>query len=118
MPTLSSRSGRRTRSASRRTTPISKRGFDGSLPWFDWEVNAQLMVLLRLMETWAHGQDVFDALGVERLPTARLKHVAFLCVTGRTLSFHAAGLPIPAEPFRVEVAGPDGEAWAWGPEDA
>ncbi|MEU0881420.1 maleylpyruvate isomerase family mycothiol-dependent enzyme [Lentzea sp. NPDC005914] len=87
-------------------------------PWFGAEVTAQLMAPLRLMETWAHGQDVFDALGVKRNPTARLQHVAFLGVTGRTLSFYAAELPIPQEPFRVELTGPDGEAWAWGPSDA
>lgn len=91
---------------------------DRGFPWFGAEVTAQLMAPLRLMETWAHGQDVFDALGVKRKPTARLRHVAFLGVTGRTLSFYAAGLPIPQEPFRVELTGPDGEAWAWGPQDA
>ncbi len=91
---------------------------DRGFPWFGAEVTAQLMAPLRLMETWAHGQDVFDALGVRRKPTARLRHVAFLGVTGRTLSFHAAGLPIPQEPFYVELTGPDGEAWAWGPQDA
>ncbi|MEV6235310.1 TIGR03084 family metal-binding protein [Lentzea sp. NPDC051838] len=91
---------------------------DQGFPWFGAEVTTQLMAPLRLMETWAHGQDVFDALGVKRNPTARLKHVAFLGVTGRTLSFYAAGLPIPSEPLRVELTGPDGETWAWGPESA
>ncbi|MFD2419955.1 TIGR03084 family metal-binding protein [Amycolatopsis pigmentata] len=87
-------------------------------PWFGSRVSAALMVPLRLMETWAHGQDVFDALGVSRRPTGRLRHVASLGVIGRGLSFYAAQLPVPAEPFRVELAGPDGETWVWGPEDA
>jgi uncharacterized protein (TIGR03084 family) len=37
---------------------------------------------------------------------------------GRQLSFFAAQLPVPAEPFRVELTGPDGQTWTWGPEDA
>ncbi|TDW18443.1 uncharacterized protein (TIGR03084 family) [Kribbella kalugense] len=76
------------------------------------------MIPLRLMETWAHGQDVFDALGVVHPPTSRLRHVAWLGVAGRELSFYAAELPTPAESFRVELSGPDGEIWTWGPEYA
>lgn len=91
---------------------------DGGFPWFGSQVTATLMAPLRLMEVWAHGQDVFDALGVPRRPTDRLRHVASLGVIGRALSFYAAQLPVPAEPFRVELAGPDGRTWAWGPENA
>lgn len=91
---------------------------DQGFPWYGSQLTAALMVPLRLMETWAHGQDVFDAVGVSRRPTGRLKHVASLGVVGRELSFHAAQLPPPAEPFRVELAGPDGQTWVWGPEDA
>ncbi|MDC0773528.1 TIGR03084 family metal-binding protein [Streptomyces sp. HD] len=91
---------------------------DHGFPWYGSRLTAALMVPLRLMETWAHGQDIFDALGVSRRPTGRLHHVASLGVIGRELSFHAAQLPVPSEPFRVELTGPDGPTWAWGPEDA
>ncbi|MFF3570605.1 TIGR03084 family metal-binding protein [Nocardia jiangxiensis] len=87
-------------------------------PWYGSELTAALMVPLRLMETWAHGQDIFDALGATHLPTDRLQHVAALGVAGRELSFYAAQIPTPADPFRVELTAPDGETWAWGPEDA
>ncbi|WP_328808870.1 TIGR03084 family metal-binding protein [Nonomuraea montanisoli] len=91
---------------------------DHGFPWYGSQLTAALMVPLRLMETWAHGQDVFDTLGVARRPTDRLRHVAALGVVGRELSFHVAQLPVPAEPFRVELTGPDGQTWGWGPEDA
>ncbi|MGW4841823.1 TIGR03084 family metal-binding protein [Nocardia brasiliensis] len=87
-------------------------------PWFGSEVTAALMVPLRLLETWAHGQDVFDALDVAHPPTNRLRYVAFLGVLGRELSFYAAGLPTPTASFRVELTGPDGDEWAWGPDGA
>ncbi|MYS87556.1 TIGR03084 family metal-binding protein [Embleya scabrispora] len=107
------RAGRTEVAAALRDAP-QDRGF----PWYGSQVTAALMAPLRLMEVWAHGQDIFDALGVPRRPTSRLRHVAFLGVIGRELSFHAARLPAPAEPFRVELTGPDGRTWTWGPEDA
>ncbi|GAA2808098.1 TIGR03084 family metal-binding protein [Crossiella cryophila] len=91
---------------------------DHAFPWFGSQLTATLMVPLRLMETWAHGQDILDTLGVTRLPTGRLRHIAALGVVGRELSFYAAQLPTPPAPFRVELTGPDGETWTWGPADA
>lgn len=107
------RAGRTEVAAALRDIPLNH-GF----PWYGSQLTAALMVPLRLMETWAHGQDIFDTLGVAHPPTDRLHHVASLGVIGRELSFYAAGLPPLAEPFRVELAGPDGETWAWGPDDA
>ena len=91
---------------------------DHPFPWFGSAVTAAFMAPLRLMETWAHGQDILDTLGVTRQPTTRLKPVASLGVKGRELSFAAAQLPLPQEPFRVELAGPGGQTWTWGPGDA
>jgi uncharacterized protein (TIGR03084 family) len=107
------RAGRTEVAAELRAVPL-----DHGFPWYGSQLTVALMVPLRLMETWAHGQDVFDALGVSRRPTDRLQHVASLGVIGRELSFYAAQLPTPAEPFRVELTGPDGHIWVWGPEDA
>ncbi len=39
-------------------------------------------------------------------------------VRARDYAYVARGLQPPAEEFRVEVAGPDGEVWAHGPADA
>lgn len=89
-----------------------------AFPWYMSKVTPALMVPLRLMETWAHGQDVFDAVGVAHRPTDRLRHVASLGVLGRALSFAAVGLPEPAAPFRVELTASDGQTWVWGPEAA
>ena len=72
----------------------------------------------RLMETWAHGEDVADALGVRRAPTARLRHIARIAVHARDYAFGAHGLPAPEEPFRVELTAPDGSPWTFGPQDA
>jgi uncharacterized protein (TIGR03084 family) len=76
------------------------------------------MATARIMETWAHGLDVADALGIERPPTVRLRHVAHISVRTRDFAFSVHGRTPPADPFRVELAAPDGSTWTWGPEDA
>jgi uncharacterized protein (TIGR03084 family) len=87
-------------------------------PWYGSAVSADFMAVLRTMETWAHGQDVYDAFGVAHPPTARLQTVAQFGVFGRELSFGAARLAPPSDPIRVELTGPAGQAWTWGPPDA
>jgi uncharacterized protein (TIGR03084 family) len=72
----------------------------------------------RLMETWAHGQDVVDALAISRVPTDRLRHVAHLGVRTRDFAFTINDRTPPAEPFRVELASPSGDVWTWGPAGA
>jgi len=88
------------------------------IPWFGPPMSATSMATARLMETWAHGQDVADALGADRPPTDRLKHVAYLGVRTRDFAFRTRGLEPPAEPFRVELVAPSGASWTWGPDDA
>jgi uncharacterized protein (TIGR03084 family) len=88
------------------------------LPWYGPPMSAASSVTARLMETWAHGQDVLDALGLTRRPTARLRHVAHLGVRTFGWSFVVRGLEPPTVPVRVELEGPDGEPWTWGPDDA
>ena len=88
------------------------------LPWFGPPMSAASMATARLMETWAHGLDVADALGVRRPATARLRSVAHIGVRTRDFAFTVHGRPIPAEPFRIELRAPDGDVWTWGPDDA
>jgi len=87
------------------------------VPWIGTTMSPASMATARIMETWAHGQDVADALGVDRVPTGRLRHVAHLGVVTRDHAFGVRGRTPPAEPFRVELTAPDGSAWTWGPDD-
>jgi uncharacterized protein (TIGR03084 family) len=88
------------------------------LPWYGPPMSAASMVTARLMETWAHGQDIFDALGLTREPTARLWHIARFGTRTRDFAFLTRSLAPPAEEFRVELTAPEGTTWAFGPEDA
>jgi uncharacterized protein (TIGR03084 family) len=88
------------------------------LPWFGPPMSAASMATARLMETWAHGLDVTDALRQPPSVSVRLRHIAHLGIRTRNFAFAQHGLPVPAEDFRVELAAPDGTTWSWGPEDA
>lgn len=88
------------------------------LPWFGPPMAAPSMATARLMETWAHGLDVADALGVVRPATDRIRNVVHLGVRTRNFAYLVNGLPAPEAEFRWEITAPSGELWAWGPEDA
>ncbi|MFC7342883.1 TIGR03084 family metal-binding protein [Saccharopolyspora griseoalba] len=88
------------------------------LDWFGPPMSATSMATARLMETWAHGQDVADTLGVTRPSTARLRNVCHIGARTRDFAYAVHGQDPPAEPFRVELTAPDGSTWSWGPEDA
>ncbi|WP_432102908.1 TIGR03084 family metal-binding protein [Streptomyces sp. bgisy091] len=88
------------------------------LPWYGPPMSVASMATARLMETWAHGQDIADALGVTRTPTARLRHVARIGVRARDYAYFVRGLRPPAEEFRVELLAGDGGLTVYGPEDA
>jgi uncharacterized protein (TIGR03084 family) len=91
------------------------------MPWFGPPMSPTSMATARLMETWAHGLDVYDALSsIAEVPepTDRIRHVAHLGVRTRNFAFGTHGLIPPAEEFRVELTAPSGATWTWGPDDA
>jgi len=91
---------------------------DGArLPWFGPPMSAASMATARLMETWAHGLDVTDALHSPPSVSGRLRHVAHIGVRTRDFAFRQNGLTPPAEEFRVELTAPDGGTWEWGAGD-
>jgi uncharacterized protein (TIGR03084 family) len=87
------------------------------LPWFGPPMSAASSLTARIMETWAHTQDIADALGVTREPTSRLRHVAHIGVGARAFSYAVHGQTPPQTPVRVELTGPDGDVWTWDRED-
>ena len=96
------------------------RPLDPSLrvPWFGPPMSAASSLTARIMETWAHGQDVADTVGVRREPTDRLRHVAHIGIGARAYSYVVNGREVDPTPIRVELDAPSGARWTWGPEDA
>jgi uncharacterized protein (TIGR03084 family) len=93
------------------------------IPWYGPDMGLVSFTTARLMETWAHGQDVVDGLvaageAAKREPSERLRHVAEIGVRARPWSFTVHGRPVPEAPVRVELALPGGEVWTAGPPEA
>ena len=90
---------------------------DARVPWYGPTMSARSSATARIMETWAHAQDVVDTLGIEREPTDRLRHVAHIGVTTFGWSHVSRGLEVPDVAVRLELIGPSGDLWTWGSED-
>lgn len=88
------------------------------LPWYGPPMGALSFATARLMETWAHGQDVFDTLKIRRSPRERLRHIAHLGVKTFGWTYLNRGLEVPQSPVRVELTAPSGNIWSWGLGDA
>jgi uncharacterized protein (TIGR03084 family) len=88
------------------------------LPWYGVTMSPVSMATGRLMETWAHGQDIAETLGAGREPTARLRHIVFLAIRTFEFSFAIHDRPVPAERVRLELTAPDGRLWTFGPDHA
>jgi uncharacterized protein (TIGR03084 family) len=91
---------------------------DRRVDWYGPSMGAKSFLTARVMECWAHGQDVADAVGVQRPATDRLRHIARLGFLTRGWSYVNRGLERPAGDVRVELVGPSGAVWHFGADDA
>ncbi|MEY4675994.1 MAG: hypothetical protein RLZZ470_501 [Pseudomonadota bacterium] len=85
------------------------------LPWYGPPMSARSFASARLMETWAHGQDIWDLVKRQRPATSRLKHIAHLGVTTFKWTFMNRQLPVPEVQPHVVLQAPDGDTWTWNP---
>ncbi|MCG8635527.1 MAG: TIGR03084 family metal-binding protein [Desulfobacterales bacterium] len=99
-------------------TALSELGAGDRLPWYGPDLSVASFATARLMETWAHSQDVRDLLGKRRINGPELFHIARLGVSTFAWSFKIRGLTPPELIPRIELTAPSGETWAWGSPDA
>lgn len=87
------------------------------ITWYGPPMSLASFVTARVMETWAHGADVRDALGIplETSVSERLKHVCHIAYGARAFTFAAHGVHDPGDPVAMIVEAPDGQTWRWGP---
>ncbi|WP_410585703.1 TIGR03084 family metal-binding protein [Amycolatopsis sp. lyj-108] len=90
----------------------------GFVPWLVNPLPPSILASAGMMEMFAHGQDIADALGVRRTRTERLGHLVAFAVRTWDFGYLARGLTTPAEQFRFDLVSPAGTQWAFGPEDA
>ncbi len=91
---------------------------DTRVIWYGPSMGAKSFLTARLMECWAHGQHVVDAVGAEREATDRLQHIAQLGFITRGWTYVNRGLDAPTAEVRVELVAPSGDTWTFGADDA
>ena len=91
---------------------------DQVVPWLVRPLPPAILACAGIMEMFAHGQDIADALGVRRERTDRLRHLAGFAVLTWEFGYQARGLTPPDVEFRFELTAPSGEPWEFGPENA
>lgn len=88
------------------------------LKWAGPDMSALSSITARQMETWAHAQEVFDALGVEREEQDRVRNIAHLGVATFGWTYMNRGRDVPEPAPHVRLTGPSGATWEWNdPQD-
>ncbi len=86
--------------------------------WYGPSMGAKSFLTARLMEVWAHGTDIVDAIGVTREATDRLRHIAQLGFITRGWSYAVRGQTVPEGDIRLVLSSPSGNTFTWGPDNA
>jgi uncharacterized protein (TIGR03084 family) len=81
------------------------------LPWFGPDMGVQMFTTARYMETWAHGQEIYDLVGASRTHTDRIKNIVTIGMKTFGWTFVNRKLEIPGPPPYVRLVAPSGEIW-------
>jgi uncharacterized protein (TIGR03084 family) len=87
------------------------------LKWVGPDMSAISSITARLMETWAHAQAIYDALGVERVDTDRIGNIVRMGVNTYGWTFKNRKEEPPGPMSRLKLIAPSGAIWAYGEGD-
>lgn len=85
--------------------------------WAGPDMSIRMAATARQMETWAHGQDIYDLLRRPRIHTDRIKNIAVLGVKTYGWTFANRGEEVPGPQPYVRLTAPSGVLWDWGDLD-
>ncbi len=88
------------------------------VPWFGPDMGVMMFTTARQMETWSHGQDIYDLFGTQRRNGERLKNICVIGVRTYGWTFANRKLDPPGPAPYVKLTAPTGEIWDWGEPSA
>lgn len=91
---------------------------DSTVPWLVNALPPHVLACAGMLEMFAHGQDIADALGRHRTHTDRLGYVVGFIVRTRDFGYLARDVAPPTQPFRFDLTAPSGAHWTFGPAEA
>ena len=86
---------------------------DTRLKWAGPDMGVRMFATARQMEIWAHGQAIYDLMGMRRTPTDRLRNIAEIGVRTYGWTFANRGEPVPGSAPHVRLNAPSGAVWEW-----
>ncbi|RYZ08509.1 MAG: TIGR03084 family protein [Alphaproteobacteria bacterium] len=81
--------------------------------WAGPDMSARSSITARLMETWAHGQEVYDALGVVRRNGDRIRNIVVLGNNTYGWTFKVRGEAAPEPRPHLRLTAPSGDVWLY-----
>jgi uncharacterized protein (TIGR03084 family) len=85
------------------------------VPWLVNPLPPAVLAMAGMMEAFAHGQDIFDAVGMRPERDDRVRFLVEFAVRTWTFGYLARNEPVPEVEFRYELASPSGQLWTFGP---
>jgi len=87
------------------------------LPWFGPDMGVRMFTTARYMETWAHGQAIYDLRRAPRPLSDRIRNIAVIGVKTFGWTYVNRKLPVPPNPPHVRLEAPSGAVWEWNEPD-
>ncbi|MCZ6856245.1 MAG: TIGR03084 family metal-binding protein [Gammaproteobacteria bacterium] len=81
--------------------------------WAGPDMSVRSSITARLMETWAHGQEIYDLLGVVRENADRIRNIVVLGVNTYGWTFNVRGEQPPQPMPHLRLTAPSGELWTF-----
>jgi uncharacterized protein (TIGR03084 family) len=81
--------------------------------WFGPDMSVLSSISARLMETWAHGQALYDLFGRTRVDTDRIKNIAIIGINTFGWTFANRKIEPPGVRPNVRLTAPSGALWEW-----
>ncbi len=81
--------------------------------WAGPDMSVRSSLTARLMETWAHGQEVYDVLGIVRENGDRIRNIVVLGNNTYGWTFKVRGEAAPEPRPHLRLTAPSGELWLY-----
>ena len=85
--------------------------------WVGPGMSARSAITARLMETWAHGQAIYDVLGVDRIDADRIGNIVRLGVNTFGFVWKNRRMEPPGPMPQLRLIAPSGAVWEYGDGD-
>ena len=81
--------------------------------WAGPDMSVRSSITARHMETWSHGQEIYDQLGVIRNDADHIKNIVIIGINTFGWTFMNRSLEVPNEQPKLILESPSNKTWEW-----